>query len=71
MPEWVAYCHMCIRAHAEWMTGDTWQCCLCLFRIPAAHVWWWCETRQERAEPTQMCRTDANAQMYVQAEMSL
>jgi hypothetical protein len=65
VPEWVAYCHMCIRAHTEWTAGDTWQCRLCLFRIPATHVWWWCEIGQERAEP------DAKAQMYVQAELSL
>jgi len=63
--EWLAYCHMCCRPHAEWTTGDTWQCRLCQFRIPAAHVWWWCEPGQERAEP------DTNTQEYAQIEMEL
>ena len=42
-PEWVAYCHVCAVAHSLWTQGDPWQCQRCLFRIPAAHLWWWCD----------------------------
>lgn len=46
-PAWVAYCHMCMREHAEWAQGDVWQCQRCLFRIPTDHLWWWCPTPEE------------------------
>lgn len=59
MPEWVAHCHSCQNNHARWEVGDTWECQICYFRIPAAHVWWWCEVK--RAEE----RT--NTQEYVQS----
>jgi hypothetical protein len=62
---WIAHCHFCTVAHADWMTGSIWQCQRCLFRIPAAHVWWWCPLAQERAE------TNTEPQMYAQKEMEL
>jgi hypothetical protein len=48
MTEWLAYCHMCMREHAEWAQGAAWQCQRCLFRIPAAHLWWWCPIDETR-----------------------
>jgi hypothetical protein len=47
-PEWVAYCHFCALAHTLWSQGDTWQCQRCTFRIPLAHLWWWCDLAEER-----------------------
>lgn len=48
-PEWTAHCHSCQNNHAKWKTGDVWECQICYFRIPAAHVWWWCpvQVREE------------------------
>lgn len=46
-PEWLAYCHCCMVAHTLWATGETWQCQRCTFRIPLAHLWWWCPLTEE------------------------
>lgn len=59
----LAYCHMCTVAHDEWTQGDIWQCRRCLFRIPAAHVWF--PNVQEQEE------TGEDTQEYAQMELSL
>lgn len=51
-PRHVAHCHSCMNAHADWETGDTWQCLRCLFRIPFAHVWWWCIVQKSEEKRT-------------------
>jgi hypothetical protein len=48
--EWVAHCPFCQNDHAKWDTGVVWQCRICLFHIPAAHVWRWCWIAQKPAE---------------------
>lgn len=63
-PEWVAYCHMCALAHTLWETGDTWQCQRCTFRIPLAHLWWWCPVPEETRTTVQEDATLTQERMF-------
>lgn len=58
-----AYCHWCLTTHTDWQRGDIWQCRLCYFRIPAAHVWF-PNTQQD-------AQTRDKTQDYEQLELGL
>jgi DNA-directed RNA polymerase subunit RPC12/RpoP len=48
----ITHCHFCGNNHSDWDEGvEKWQCRMCSFRIPVAHLWQWCWVKDRPNPP--------------------